>query len=267
MSLAAKGAFIDMLAYQFANGSIPDDDRTICRIVGAFPDEWAAVRDEVLPKFEHEEGVFINARMQKERDEREEIRSKRVDAVNKRWGKTDTSDDTKPIQVNTVCMPFAPDFVDTSPSPSPSPSLTKKKRESRQALLVFPSDFSEARKATLEKWIAYKAEKKQAYKPLGWKAVLTALSGLDDASLETAVNHSMAGNYAGIFEPKNQSKQPPPQPERPKRKYPDNWREIGEELFGEPITVAEFDDLDYDRKGDLLRHILEMPKNSVLTTI
>jgi len=90
MSLAGRGAFIELLGYQFANGSIPADDRTLCRITGAFPDEWSAVKEEVLAKFEFDEdGNLVNLRMQKEREEREEIRSKRVDASRKgnekRW--------------------------------------------------------------------------------------------------------------------------------------------------------------------------------------
>ena len=90
MSLAGRGAFVELLGYQFANGSIPADDRTLCRITGSFPEEWSAVREEVLAKFELDEsGNLVNLRMQKEREEREEIRSKRVDASRKgnerRW--------------------------------------------------------------------------------------------------------------------------------------------------------------------------------------
>lgn len=90
MSLAGRGAFVELLGYQFANGSIPSDDRTLCRITGSFPEEWSAVREEVLAKFELDEsGNLVNLRMQKEREEREEIRSKRVDASRKgnerRW--------------------------------------------------------------------------------------------------------------------------------------------------------------------------------------
>lgn len=92
MSLAGKGAFLCLLGYQFNNGSVPSDDKTICRIIGAFLDEWKPIRLEVLAKFERDSnGSLVNRRMEKEREEREGIRAKRVEAINKRWGKNDTS--------------------------------------------------------------------------------------------------------------------------------------------------------------------------------
>jgi len=121
MTLAGRGAYLSLLCYQFSNGTIPKDERTICRIIGAFPDEWAEIRSEVLAKFEAlEDGSWINRRMEKEREERDGIRVKRIEAVQKRWGngfKPDTNEDTS---VST--KPGA--NGDTSPSPSPSPSLT-----------------------------------------------------------------------------------------------------------------------------------------------
>ena len=84
MSLSARGAFIDLLVYQFANDGIPNDERMICRILGAFPDEWKSIREEVYEKFPlGEDGRRRNPRMSKERDEREGIRSKLVEASQK----------------------------------------------------------------------------------------------------------------------------------------------------------------------------------------
>jgi uncharacterized protein YdaU (DUF1376 family) len=127
MSLAGRGAFIELLSHQFSTGSIPPDDRTICRIIGAFPDEWDAVKVEVLAKFDtDDDGNFVNHRMQKEREEREEIRSKRVDAISKRWSKTDTnvSDLNKQNGYKSI------DSVYTSSSSSSSSSLTPSKKNS-----------------------------------------------------------------------------------------------------------------------------------------
>ena len=115
MSLAARGAFIAMLGHQFANGAVPDDSRTICRIIGAFPDEWEAISGEVLPKFEKTEAGLVNARMEKERKERDEIRGKRIDAIQKRWSK-DTNEDTNVSTKEDT-------HVDTSSSTSSSSSL------------------------------------------------------------------------------------------------------------------------------------------------
>ena len=114
MSLAGRGAYLDLLAYQFTAGLIPKDDRTICRIIGAFPEEWEAIKGEVLPKFEETEDGFVNRRLEKEAAERAEIRSKRVEAINKRWNKQDT----KEIQDGYKSI----DLVDTSPTTSPTTS-------------------------------------------------------------------------------------------------------------------------------------------------
>jgi len=97
MSLSARGAFVDLLVYQFAHDGIPNDDRMICRILGAFPDEWETIREEVFDKFPvSEDGLRRNPRMSKERDEREGIRSKRVEASQKgnqvRWQKAPKCD-------------------------------------------------------------------------------------------------------------------------------------------------------------------------------
>jgi uncharacterized protein YdaU (DUF1376 family) len=130
MSLAGRGAFIELLSHQFSSGSIPPDDRTICRIIGAFPDEWDAVKAEVLTKFDTDDnGNFVNHRMQKEREEREEIRSKRVEAISKRWGKTDTnvSDLNKQNGYKSI------DSVYTSPTSSPTSSSSKKNSESKDS--------------------------------------------------------------------------------------------------------------------------------------
>ena len=115
MSLAARGAFIELLSFQFANGSIPADDTTICRIIGAFPKEWRAIKGEVLAKFEiADNGNFVNERMTKERAERDGIREKRVQAITKRWSKTDTN----VLQMYPVCNDFVGDLVYTSTSTS-----------------------------------------------------------------------------------------------------------------------------------------------------
>jgi uncharacterized protein YdaU (DUF1376 family) len=97
MSLAATGAFVRLLNYQFSRGSVPKNDEKICRILRATLKEWRAIRDEVLSKFEEREaGELVNPRMDNEREIRDEIREKRVAASaegnKKRWGAGDFSD-------------------------------------------------------------------------------------------------------------------------------------------------------------------------------
>lgn len=81
MSLAARGAYLSLLSHQFTKGAVPNDDRIICRIIGAFPEEWEEIKEEVRAKFEEVDGELINFRMERERIEREGIRSKRIEAA------------------------------------------------------------------------------------------------------------------------------------------------------------------------------------------
>lgn len=85
MTLSERGAFTDLLSHQWLEGAIPDDDDEICRLIGAFPEEWQKVKSKVLRKFVLTDAGYVNERLEKERDEREGIRKKRVDAATKRW--------------------------------------------------------------------------------------------------------------------------------------------------------------------------------------
>ena len=57
-----------------------------------------------------------------------------------------------------------------------------------------------------EEWLQYKREKKQTYKPSGFKTFckrLIQLSGNDSSKARLIIEHSMANNYSGIFELKD----------------------------------------------------------------
>ncbi len=58
----------------------------------------------------------------------------------------------------------------------------------------------------LEMWLAYKKEKRQAYKPRGLEALKKKLLQLSNGNPEYAkviVEYSMGNNYTGLFAPKN----------------------------------------------------------------
>ena len=61
-------------------------------------------------------------------------------------------------------------------------------------------------KEALEIWLAYKKEKRQAYKPRGLEALKKKLLQLSNGNPEYAkviVEYSMGNNYTGLFAPKN----------------------------------------------------------------
>ena len=60
--------------------------------------------------------------------------------------------------------------------------------------------------AVITKWLEYKKEKRQTYKPRGLEAFkkrLMGLSGGDPVIANAVVEQSMANNYAGVFPLKN----------------------------------------------------------------
>ena len=61
-------------------------------------------------------------------------------------------------------------------------------------------------KEALDMWLAYKKEKRQAYKPRGLEALKKKLLRLSNGNPEYAkviVEYSMGNNYTGLFAPKN----------------------------------------------------------------
>lgn len=52
LSLAARGAYRALIdEYWERQGPLPADERLLCRMIGAFPDEWAEISDDVLAFF------------------------------------------------------------------------------------------------------------------------------------------------------------------------------------------------------------------------
>lgn len=65
---------------------------------------------------------------------------------------------------------------------------------------------SDDMRLVVEKWLAYKREKNQAYKPIGFTAFCNKLIKLSNGDAEIAnliIEQSMSSNYSGIFELKN----------------------------------------------------------------
>lgn len=61
-------------------------------------------------------------------------------------------------------------------------------------------------KEALDMWLAYKKEKRQAYRPRGLEALKKKLLQLSNGNPEYAkviVEHSMGNNYSGLYAPKN----------------------------------------------------------------
>jgi hypothetical protein len=73
--------------------------------------------------------------------------------------------------------------------------------------------FSENAVSSINQWLSYKKEKGQTYKEMGLKTLLKRLKQLYDEKGEQeligAIEHSMANNYSGIFEPSTKKTEKP----------------------------------------------------------
>jgi len=76
MSLAARGAYIDLLAFAWQSqpfATLPNDPAQLRRLVGADSVEWADIWPQIGECFEVEDGRLVNRRLQDEARKREEF--------------------------------------------------------------------------------------------------------------------------------------------------------------------------------------------------
>ena len=82
LSMAEHGAYMLLIMEYWRNGGLPDDERRLARIVGATPDEWLQVRDNVAelfqPGWRHKR---IDAELAKSRDKSEAAKA----SASRRW--------------------------------------------------------------------------------------------------------------------------------------------------------------------------------------
>jgi len=85
MELAEVGAYIRLLCYQWEHETLPNDERTLARIAGAFPDEFSTIWPNVKTKFISTNGEanssLYNERLEAERQKKQEISEKRAAAA------------------------------------------------------------------------------------------------------------------------------------------------------------------------------------------
>ena len=97
MTLAERGAYIDLLAYAWQDGGLPDDDAEIARMLQVSTSVWRKLARRVRPRFEVQDGRLINARLECVRAEQAAYRERRANAgrsgAAKRWRNSGPDDD------------------------------------------------------------------------------------------------------------------------------------------------------------------------------
>lgn len=233
------GGYIRLLCHQWTKGGIPNDQDRAARMAGLMGSPSIGY---VLAKFSLcEDGMLRNARLEQVRAEQAAFKAKQATSgrsgAQKRWGKCPDDGDPngdpngKPIATplaTPLATPMATPMAtawpdDSSPSPTPiiqiqskvQPPLTpqgevedpEKPQKSPWEVkfgLELPENLrtQECLEAA-RLWLAYKAEKRQGYKPIGLKAAMTGWGTKYTAEQFPAfVGHSIAEGWQGIYPPR-----------------------------------------------------------------
>ncbi len=230
MSAEEVGGYIRLLCHQWTKGGIPNDEDRAGRIAGLMGSPSVGY---VLAKFSLcEDGMLRNARLEQVRAEQAAFRAKQSTAgrsgAEKRWGKC--PDDGNP-NGEPIATPMAERWPeDSSPSPSPTPKIQIQSKvqspltpQRGEEVIEKPTRSPWEVKFGLELperlrtdecieaaklWLAYKAEKRQGYKPIGLKAAMTGWGTKYTAEQFPAfVRHSIAEGWQGIYPPRENGHQ------------------------------------------------------------
>lgn len=94
------------------------------------------------------------------------------------------------------------DSVNVNVNDSDSKKESKKvsfKKETNTDQLFENLEISESRKSLLKDWLDYKAERKETYKPRGFKMLVKILSEYNDEIVKKSIEASIASNWSGLF--------------------------------------------------------------------
>jgi uncharacterized protein YdaU (DUF1376 family) len=130
------GAYLLLIFDYWQHGSIPDDDRTLCRITGMSDDAWSIARGRVLAYFKHSNGTYIHTRIDAELQSAKKRKETNV-------GRAKAAADARWKGHNKDAPSIAPSkeqaLLEECPSPSPSPSPVSLPPKSTKKRFVPPS--------------------------------------------------------------------------------------------------------------------------------
>ncbi len=227
MSAEEVGGYIRLLCHQWTKGGIPNDQERAARMAGLMGSPSIGY---VLAKFSPcDDGMLRNARLEQVRDQQTAFKAKQAVSgkagAEKRWKKCPNDSDPNGEPIATpMATPMAERWPeDSSPSPTPTPEIQNKIQppltpqggeevikkpmrllwEIKFGLELPESLRTEECREAVNLWLAYKSERRQAYKPIGLKAALTEWGREYTADqFPEIVQNSIAKNWQGIHPPR-----------------------------------------------------------------
>lgn len=146
LSLAERGAYRALMdCYWEAQGPLSNDERALCRMIGAFPDEWEQVRENVLAFFTNRDGKLYHKRIDEEIEKAKKQHADKAERLAKaRQRKAELQAEALSIEQS---IDQSTDLTEGTPTPSPSPTPSPKNGRTEEPLVArkrasrLPSDF------------------------------------------------------------------------------------------------------------------------------
>ncbi len=232
MSAEEVGGYIRLLCHQWTKGGIPNDQERAARMAGLMGSPSIGY---VLAKFSPcDDGMLRNTRLEQVRDQQTAFKAKQAVSgkagAEKRWKKCPNDSDPNGEPIATpMATPMAERWPeDSSPSPTPTPKIQTKIQSpltpqggeeviEKPTRLLWEIKFglelpeslrTEECREAVNLWLAYKSERRQAYKPIGLKAALTEWGREYTADqFPSIVQNSIAKNWQGIHPPRTNGHQ------------------------------------------------------------
>ncbi len=202
LTMEERGQYITLLCLQHQKGHLTEKAVKLAlgiRTLDEIPD--------LLQKFAIDEsGLFYNKRMDEEIQKRAAVSKARTESAHKSWEnrpcKSKAKADANAMQMHKRKGSKAPTSRVEDDIYIPV-SLVQRKSNTEN---VEERGFSPLLQAALEKWLAYKQERKEPYKPTGLEQLLNRAERIahehGDMALIAAIEGSMANGYQGIVWPK-----------------------------------------------------------------
>ena len=182
LSDAEAGKVLKMMAQYASNGNVPDDVPPVSAIL------FQAIQED-MEYFDtkYSKRCETNMRIAKERDEarKEKERNTNVErTLNERNTNVERTLNERSL--------------------NRKEKIENRKDNKDKSLIEKTISFSDDARMNeaITRWLAYKKERGQTYKPTGLKAFITRLGNLSGGNGEVAlkiVEQSMANNYSGVF--------------------------------------------------------------------
>lgn len=161
LALAERGAYRELLDYQWEMGTLPKDHVRLARLLAITLDEFEEIWPSISDKFEDSGNGVANKRLEEHRKKATEQRDKKINGA----AKTNAKRHAERLECDTLseplCEPLCEPLTASPPTPSPTPSEEGEEREEKRrtplppqgglvrkprSVLQEPPEFAEIRK-------------------------------------------------------------------------------------------------------------------------